>query len=50
MEIHSIFTKNNQLKLIINNNKHEHGAFKICFSLVYSILSINGAEISKKVT
>ena len=49
MEIHSIFTKNNQLKLIINNNKHEHGAFKICFSLVYSILSINGAEISKKV-
>ena len=49
MEIHSIFTKNNRLKLIINNNKHEHGAFKICFSLVYSILSINGAEISKKV-
>ena len=49
MEIHLIFTKNNKLKLSFFNNKYEHGDFKICFSLVYSIQSIDGGIISKKV-
>jgi len=49
MEIHSIFTKNNKLKLSILNNKYEHGDFKICFSLVYSILYIDGGTILKKI-
>ncbi|MDC6447915.1 beta-N-acetylhexosaminidase [Alphaproteobacteria bacterium] len=49
MEIHSIFTKKNQLKLSIYNNQYEHGDFKICFSLVYSIKDIDGGTISKKV-
>ena len=49
MEIHSIFTKKNKLQLSINNNHYEHGDFKICFSLVYSIQDIEGGTISKKV-
>ncbi len=49
MEIHLIFTKNNKLKLSISNNSHQHGNFKICFSLVYSIQDIEGGKISKKV-
>ena len=49
MEIHSIFTKKNKLQLSINNNHYEHGDFKICFSLVYSIQDIDGGIISKKI-
>jgi hexosaminidase len=49
MEIHSIFTKKNKLKLSILNNQYEHVDFKICFSLVYSIQDIKGGTISKKV-
>jgi hexosaminidase len=49
MEIHSIFTKKNKLQLTIDNNQYEHGDFKICFSLVYSIQDIDGGTISKKV-
>ena len=49
MKIHSIFTKENKLKLSIDNNPYEHGDFKICFSLVYSIQDIDGGTIFKKV-
>ena len=49
MEIQLIFTKNNKLKLSISNNAHQHGNFKICFSLVYSIQDVEGGKISKKV-
>ena len=47
--IHPTFTKNNQLRIDISNNDLSHGEFKLCFSLVYSIISIDGAEISKQV-
>jgi len=49
MEIQLIFTQNNKLKIQIINNQYVHGDFKICFSLVYSIQDISGANISKKV-
>ena len=49
MEIHLIFTKNNKLKLSIFKNQFQHGKFKICFSLVYSIQTIQGGSIIKKV-
>lgn len=49
MEIHLIFTKNNKLKLSIFKNQFQHGEFKICFSLVYSIQTIQGGSIIKKV-
>ena len=45
----STITKNNQLRIDISNLKLEHGDFKLCFSLVYSIISIDGAEILKQV-
>jgi len=48
-KIHPTFTKNNQLRIDISNNDLSHGEFKLCFSLVYSIISIDGAEISKQV-
>ena len=48
MEIHSIFTKKNKLQLSIDNNHYEHGDFKICFSLVYSIQDIDGGPFPKK--
>ncbi len=43
------FTKNNQLRIDISNNNLNHGQFKLCFSLVYSIISIEGAEITKQI-
>ena len=49
MEIHSIFTKKNQLKISILNNSYAYKEFKICFSLVYSIKDIGGGDIIKKV-
>ena len=49
MEIQLIFTQNNRLKIQIINNQYVHGDFKICFSLVYSIQDISGANIFKKV-
>ena len=49
MEIHSIFTKKNQLRILILNNSYAYRQFKICFSLVYSILDIEGGEIVKKI-
>mgnify|MGYP001482512488 FL=1 len=49
MEIHLIFTKNNKLKLSIFKNQFQHSEFKICFSLVYSIQTIQGGSIIKKV-
>jgi len=49
MEIQLIFTQNNKLKIQIINNQYVHGDFKICFSLVYSIQDISGANISKKI-
>ena len=49
MEIHLIFTKNNKLKLSIFKNQFQHGEVKICFSLVYSIQTIQGGSIIKKV-
>ena len=45
----STITKNNQLRIDISNLNLEHGDFKLCFSLVYSIISIDGAEILKQV-
>lgn len=49
MEIHLIFTQNNKLKVSIFNNQFQHGDFKICFSLVYSIQAVQGGSIVKKV-
>lgn len=49
MEIQSIFTKTNQLKISIIDNPYDYGEFKICFSLVYSIQNIEGGDIAKKV-
>ena len=48
-KINPIFTKNNQLRLDISNHDLNHGEFKLCFSLVYAIISIDGAEITKQV-
>ena len=48
-EVQPIFTQNNQLKIDISNHNLNHGEFKFCFSLVYSIISIEGAVIVKKV-
>ena len=42
MEIHLIFTASNQLKMTITNSVNQHLGLKICFSLVYSIESIDG--------
>ena len=49
MEIHLIFTKNNQLKISITNNVNQSLDLKICFSLVYSIENIDGGTILKKI-
>ena len=49
MEIHLIFTQNNKLKVSIFNNQFQHGDFKICFSLVYSVQAVKGGSIVKKV-
>ena len=49
MEIHLIFTKNNQLKISITNNVNQSLDLKICFSLVYSIENIAGWTILKKI-
>ena len=49
MEIHLIFTSSNQLKMSIANNLNQHLGLKICFSLVYSIESVDGGTITKKV-
>ena len=47
--IHPVFTQNNQLRIEISNHNLKHGEFKFCFSLVYSIISVEGAEIVKQV-
>ena len=49
MEIHLIFTKNNQLKISLTNNVNQSLDLKICFSLVYSIENIAGGTILKKI-
>ena len=49
MEIHLIFTRNNKLKISLTNNVNKSLDLKICFSLVYSIQSIDGGTISKKI-
>jgi hexosaminidase len=49
MEIHLIFTKNNQLKISITTNVNQSLDLKICFSLVYSIENIAGGTILKKI-
>ena len=43
-QINPSFTKKNQLKLNLSKNFVNQN-FKLCFSLVYSIQSIDGAEI-----
>ena len=48
-EAQPIFTQNNQLRIEIFNHNLQHGEFKFCFSLVYSIISIDGAKIIKQV-
>ena len=48
-EVQPIFTQNNQLRIEISNHNLNHGEFKLCFSLVYSIIFIDGAEIIKRV-
>ena len=49
MKIHLIFTTSNQLKISFANNVNRQLGFKICFSLVYSIESVDGGTITKKV-
>ena len=49
MEIHLIFTRNNQLKISLTNYVNQKLDLKVCFSLVYSIQSIDGGTISKKI-
>jgi hexosaminidase len=49
IEIHLIFTTSNQLKMTIANSVNQHLGLKICFSLVYSIESVDGGTITKKV-
>ena len=49
MEIHLIFTRNNQLKISLTNYVNQRLDLKVCFSLVYSIQSIDGGTISKKI-
>ena len=48
-KINPTFTKNNQLRIDISSHDLNHGEFKLCFSLVYAIISIDGAEITKQV-
>ena len=47
-QINPSFTKKNQLKLNLSKNLVNQN-FKLCFSLVYSIQSIEGAEIVKQI-
>jgi len=47
--INPTITKNNQLRIDISNHNLIHGEFKLCFSLIYSIISVDGAEIVKQV-
>ena len=47
-KINPSFTKKNQLKLDLSKNILGRN-FKLCFSLVYSIKSIEGAEILKQI-
>ena len=49
MEIHLIFTRNNKLKISLTNNVNQSLNLKVCFSLIYSIQSIDGGKISKKI-
>ena len=46
-QINPSFTKKNQLKLNLSKNLVNQN-FKLCFSLVYSIQSIEGGEIVKQ--
>ncbi len=48
-EVQPVFTQNNQLRIEISNHNLEHGEFKFCFSLVYSIIAIDGAKIIKQI-
>ena len=48
-EVQPVFTQNNLLRIEISNHNLKHGEFKFCFSLVYSIISIDGAEIIKQI-
>ena len=48
LQINPSFTKKNQLKLDLDKNILDHN-FKLCFSLVYSIKSIDGAKIIKQI-
>jgi len=47
-QINISFTKENKLKIFLND-KLVDSNFKLCFSLVYSIKSITGAEITKQI-
>ena len=47
-QINISFTKENKLKIILDDNL-VNSNFKLCFSLVYSIKSITGAEITKQI-
>ena len=47
-QINISFTKENKLKIILDD-KLVDSYFKLCFSLVYSIKSITGAEITKQI-
>ena len=47
-QINPSFTKKNQLKLNLSKNILDHN-FKLCFSLVYSLKFIEGAEIIKQI-
>ena len=47
-QINISFTKENKLKIILDD-KLVDSNLKLCFSLVYSIKSITGAEITKQI-
>ena len=48
-KINPTFTRNNQLRIDLSNHDLNHGEFKLCFSLVYSIISIDNAKIVNQV-
>ena len=47
-QINPSFTKKNQLKLDLSKNILDKN-FKLCFSLIYTIQSIDGAKIIKQI-
>ena len=50
LSISSKFNSKNFLEILIKNiSKNKLSSFKVCFSLIYSIKSIQGASIHKQI-